>query len=220
MTDRVYHNQGNQPVVEQVVGKNLEILDIGCGAGDNAIILHHRGYVIDGITYSEPEAELCRKIMRNVYVHDLNTGLPPDLTSTYDFILCSHILEHLPYPELLLKDLKLFLKKDGKIIVALPNLMHYKSRLKLLRGDFEYEETGIWDNTHLRWYTFVTGKKLLEKSGFVVTKSWVEGDMPALRLFKILPIKIRKMIFLGLSSISKGLFGSQLLYVAQLKQLE
>jgi len=77
------------------------------------------------------------------------------------------------------------LKDSGKIIIALPNLMHYKSRIQLMLGNFNYDESGIWDYTHVKWYTFHSGRKLLEDNGFTVEKSFVDGDVPFLTLFRM-----------------------------------
>jgi 2-polyprenyl-3-methyl-5-hydroxy-6-metoxy-1,4-benzoquinol methylase len=216
MESKVYQNKGNQAVLGEITGTNLEILDVGCGAGDNARILRQWGHTIDGITHSKQEEELCRGIMRRTYLIDVTHGLPASMTSQYDYILCSHVLEHLASPDFLLGDLKKMLKQNGRLVVALPNIMHYSSRMKLFWGDFEYQESGIWDNTHLRWYTFKSGKNLLERNGYHVYKSWVDGEIPAMRIFRIVPDSIRKGLFKFLCVLSKGLFGGQLLYSAGL----
>src|SRR4030095_1203776 len=138
---KVYKNQGNPAILNQINGIDLQILDVGCGAGDNALILKNNHHIIDGITHSEAETELCRGIMRHVYCYDLNKGLPADITGPYDYVICSHVLEHIAYPEQILADIRSILGKEGRLIVALPNIMHYSSRWKLLLGKFNYEET-------------------------------------------------------------------------------
>src|SRR5688500_7292562 len=153
---KVYTNKGNTAVLSQIKGKDLVILDVGCGGGDNSRALVHDGHTTDGITLSESEAAICKTFMRNVFIHNLETGLPDLQPASYDLVLCSHVLEHIGYPQRLLDDIRQVLKKEGTLIVALPNVMHYQSRFKLLSGKFDYEELGIWDNTHLRWYTFAS----------------------------------------------------------------
>ena len=214
-TNKIYRNAGNQPVIDQVKGENKLILDIGCGAGDNAAILTQKGHIVDGITLSHEEAEICKPKLRNVFVHNLEVGLPGNINDKYDYVICSHVLEHIAYPEKLLGDIKKVMKPDGAIIIALPNIMNYRPRLKLLLGKFEYEDSGIWDNTHLRWYTFQTGNQLLTKNGFQVLKHIVDGEIPFLRIFKFIPKATRIKILHVLTSISKGLFGSQFIYVGR-----
>jgi len=214
-SDKIYKNSGNADVLSYISGPNVRVLDVGCGAGDNARILHAKGCSVDGITISETELEVARQFLKNGYLYNLENGLPESLTTeTYDFVICSHVLEHICYPEKLLLDIKRVLKPGGSLIVALPNIMHYKSRWQLLRGNFNYQNAGIWDFTHFRWYTFKTGKELLENHGFKVQLATVTGDIPVKSILgKILPGFLERGIYSGLKSISKGLFGYQLLYI-------
>ncbi len=216
--DKIYKNNGNEAVLDKVNGNNLQILDVGCGAGDNARILIKMNHQVDGVTHSQEEVYICSKFMRRVYLYDLSNGLPPEITGSYDYVICSHVLEHIAYPTNLLNSIKKVLKPTGSLIIALPNIMHYKSRIKLLFGVFEYQESGIWDNTHLRWYTFRSAQSLLEIHGFIIKEKWVDGAIPAGRIFKYLPINFKKLLFKLLNSISPGLFGSQILLKANLQR--
>jgi SAM-dependent methyltransferase len=216
VSEKTYSNQGNADVLAEVFRhlKKGYILDVGCGVGDNARVLSQNGYIVDGITLSPGEAAMAKPFLDQVFIKNLEEGLPT-LERQYDLVICSHVLEHIAFPAKLMADLKFVLKPKGLLIVALPNLMHYRSRFKLLMGNFDYEESGIWDETHLRWYTFKTGRDLLLKYGFTIEKAWVAGDLPFLRLLKIIPVKYRKFIYVLLTRISKGFFGSQLLYTAK-----
>jgi SAM-dependent methyltransferase len=216
-TEKVYHYKKGNPYVIGLVPKEAQyILDIGCGAGDNGEILKEMGYVVDGITISDEEKHAAQKIMRNVFVHNVEQGLPSAITGKYDVIILSHVLEHICYPQKLLKDIQQILNPGGFLIIALPNLMHFRSRWELMRGNFEYQEYGIWDFTHFRWYTYRSGKKLLEQSGYTVEHSDVSGELPfEYRLKKIIPQGARKGMYRLLKKISPGLFGFQLLYLAR-----
>lgn len=208
----IYRNSGNLAVLGQIKGTGKRILDVGCGAGDNARILVGRGHIVDGITLSDEEATECSSFMRKVFVHNLETGLPEAIVETYDYIICSHVLEHIAYPEKLFKDITCRLQESGIMIVALPNIMHYRPRMKLILGRFEYADSGIWDRTHLRWYTYSSGKRLLEQHGFKVVRSWVDGGLPFYRISRMIPANIQKVIYQILTAVSPGLFGGQLLY--------
>lgn len=212
---KTYKNLGNQDVYNSITKSNCTILDIGCGTGALAQKLVCDGHIVDGITISESEKDIVSTICRNVYIHNLENGLPKDINQGYDYIICSHVLEHISYPLNLLHDIKTKLKPNGKLVIALPNLMHYKSRLELLKGNFNYQESGVWDYTHFRWYTYDSAQKLLQNHGFVLEKTWVSGDIPFLSIFKFIPFKFRKKLFNILCTISKGLFGGQLLFIAK-----
>lgn len=214
-SEKLYSNTGNTDVTALVPSGAKYILDIGCGDGANARLLLQRNCVTDGVTLSENEKAVAQKSMRNVYVHNAENGLPFSGSELYDAVICSHVLEHLCYPEKLLNDIHRLLKKDGVLIVALPNIMHYRSRWSLCRGNFNYTDAGLWDYTHFRWYTFSTALQLLQQHGFKVEVATVTGDLPLNSLFKkVFPAALSKAIFSGLIKISKGFFGFQLLYRA------
>ena len=168
---------------------------------------------MDGTSISPNELNQAKQFLRKGYLFNLENGLPPGIEiDTYDYIICSHILEHIAYPEKLLSDIKEVLKKNGFLIVALPNLFHYKSRIQLLRGNFPYADTGIWDYTHVRWYTFESALEMLSKN-FEVDTATVTGELPLNSIFKkILPTLLSRSVYKNLIKISRGMFGYQLLF--------
>lgn len=214
---KVYsYSKGNPYVINLVPPAAKYILDIGCGAGDTGEMLMQQGFIVDGITLSDEEKAVAGKVLRNVYVHNVEQGLPADLQQQYDVVILSHVLEHICYPQRLLSDVRRHLSPGGIIIVALPNLMHFNSRWKLTMGNFKYEEYGIWDYTHFRWYTFQSAQQMLRENNFTVEKADVSGWIPfEHRLKKITPAGLRNGLFRILKNISPGLFGFQLLYVAK-----
>jgi 2-polyprenyl-3-methyl-5-hydroxy-6-metoxy-1,4-benzoquinol methylase len=215
--DKVYLNSGNQDVLKLITKPASTILDAGCGGGVLAKILSSSGHTVDGVTISADELDMARPFVRCVYLHNLEIGLPLELQpNQYDYVVCSHVLEHIVYPEKLLNDIKKVLKPGGLLIVALPNIMHYRSRMKLVAGKFDYANAGIWDYTHVKWYTFKTANQLLLNAGLTIELATVTGELPFNSLFgKILPGFIRELIYRLLTGISKGLFGYQLLFKAR-----
>jgi ubiquinone/menaquinone biosynthesis C-methylase UbiE len=214
---KIYTNSGNEDVINLITGTNLKILDVGCGSGSVAEKLNRIGCVVDGITLSEIELDTAKRYLRKGYIFNLENGLPESISENeYDYVICSHVLEHIAFPDNLLKAIKKVLKKDAKLIVALPNVFYYKARFQLLKGSFKQEESGIWDYTHLRWYSFKTAAYLLEQYDFSIEQASVTGDLPAASLFRIiLNDRIRKKLFSILAKTSEGLWGYQLLYSAR-----
>lgn len=214
-SEKSYFNEGNEDVL-QYIDKVGEVLDIGCGAGDNARILNSKNFIIEGITISNAEARVAKEFCKKVYVFNLENGLPEEVKShQYDYIICSHILEHIQNPKLLLNDIYHSLKKSGKLIVALPNIFHYASRWQLVLGEFKYEESGIWDNTHVKWYSYQSGATLITEHNFKIIDQKVTGDVPLASLVKkILSQKNSEKLAGIFHRISPGLFGYQIIYVA------
>lgn len=92
----------------------------------------------------------------------------------FDLVFASAILEHLPRPEATLQLIKLVLRPKGELIVTLPNIGHWRARLQLILGKFEYEDYGIFDRTHLRFFTYFTGQKLIRDAGFKIKKVLID----------------------------------------------
>jgi len=220
ISDKKYTNRGNRNILSNVPFSANYILDVGCGAGDIAKILFANGKILDGITISESEAKLAQEFCRSVVIHDLAYGLPLQINNKYDVIICSHVLEHIIYPQKLLEDIKKVMVPDKSLlIIAIPNLLVYKNRLKILFGKFNYEEEGLMDYTHVRWYTFKSIKNLLLDAGFIIEKTWVDGGIPFQSYLNFLSenqkASIKKMLF----SISKGFFGSEIFCIAKFREL-
>ena len=213
LAERSYGAAHNGEVVRWVAPGPLRVLDVGCGTGGNAEYLMKRGAVVDGVTLSQAEARCARGCCRDVVVHDVGSGLPHELTGPYDAVLCSHVLEHLCYPRQLLLDIAR-VAPLGILIVAVPNLLYYKSRLRLLCGRFEYERGGIMDDTHFRWYTLATLSRLLRDCGFAVGRAYGAGGMPLGPLRRLLPQLSRTADTLACRA-APGMFGWQLLALAR-----
>jgi 2-polyprenyl-3-methyl-5-hydroxy-6-metoxy-1,4-benzoquinol methylase len=214
IAEKHYSNDGNKNVLDLVPDRAKYILDVGCGAGSNAKHLITKNKIVDGITLSKSEVKYAEVSCRKTFIHNLETGLPSLGDSRYDAIICSHVLEHLCYPSCLLDDIRQYIKPDGVLIVALPNLLWWKTRLRIFCGSFEYSQGGIMDNTHFRWYTFLSAQRLLKHHGYVIRDAKVFGGLPLSRLRDILPSWTYRWADRLVCSRFPGLFGYEMLYVA------
>lgn len=217
---KVYRGPINENVLSLLTGTGKRVLDVGCGTGVLAEVLKSRGNLVDGISISEKELAIATDHLQKGFLYNLEEGLPANIpANSYDYVVCSHILEHIVYPEKLLIGIKHVLKDDGSVIVALPNIMHYKARLQILAGRFEYENAGLWDNTHVKWYTFTSAQLLLKNNGFKVEYADVSGKLPANSLLsKILSENFSVLLYNQLKRLSRGFFGYELLYKASKRQ--
>jgi len=215
VSEKVYQNLGNPPLLALFPGERGRVLDCGCGAGDNAQILHARGWKVTGITLSSAEQRAAAAFCERVVLANLEDGLPDSVGGPFDVVLMSHVLEHLVAPENLLDAVKTVLAPDGILAVALPNVLYYPVRLGALFGKFEYTVDGIMDETHVRFYTFETGGQLLRKNGYRVLLARADGAFPLWKLRRLLPDSwVRRLNRLACRA-RPGLFGRQSLYLAR-----
>jgi len=191
------------------------VLDCGCGAGDNARILITQGWVVTGITISPEEHQLASAYCDRVFISDLNHGIPDSVGDGYDIVLMSHVLEHLATPQNLLHEVKKRIVPDGILAIAMPNVLFYPNRLKFMFGKFEYEASGIMDETHLRFYTFSTGGKLLVANGYKLVRAEADGAFPLWKVRNFIPPSFVSMLNRFAACHWPDLFGHQSLYLAQ-----
>ncbi len=157
---RLYSDSGNNFIAALIPSDVTTILDIGCGCGDTAqIIKRARKWIwIEGITFNEREAEASKHIFDGIHVFDIEKTSPLDIfeRDTFDCLLFSHILEHLRDPPSVIFNFLPIVKSGGCIVAAVPNVLEWRTRAKLMLGKWEYADAGIFDRTHLRFYTYKT----------------------------------------------------------------
>jgi SAM-dependent methyltransferase len=99
--------------------KDIKILDVGCGIGENIELIESWGYKnIYGTDIAPLMIEECK-------LKNLNAVLDKELTeNNFDLILFSHVIEHIDYPNIVNFFEHYFskIKKNGKIIIITPCL--------------------------------------------------------------------------------------------------
>jgi len=87
----------------------------------------------------------------------------------FDCIIANDFLEHLSDPGLFLERIKPKLKENATITCSIPNVRYFKTYFKyLIMKDWKYEESGVMDKTHLRFFTKKSFIRLLESCDFKV----------------------------------------------------
>jgi SAM-dependent methyltransferase len=211
---KVYRNQGNRALLSILSAKPGSAIDLGCGNGANAAILKLKGWNVTAVTVSPEEARIAATVCDEVYVADLNDGIPDPAVRPYDLVLLSHVLEHLIQPGSLLSRLHALCHKDTLVAVALPNVAHFSVRKRLLQGSFEYQQTGILDDTHLHFYTFHSGARLLRSAGLVINRCSGEGYFPPGALRFAMPQCVLDFLDSFAARSWPNLFAVQSLYIA------
>ena len=152
-----------QPLLPNNCGR---VLEIGCGAGATLGWLrqqHHATHTV-GIEIAETAADKARLFADEVHCLDFERQDLPGNEPKFDLILCLDVLEHMVDPWAVIDRLATrYLKTGGTLLVSLPNVRHYSVVLPLLlQGRWDYEDAGLLDRTHLRFFTKASAKKLLE----------------------------------------------------------
>jgi 2-polyprenyl-3-methyl-5-hydroxy-6-metoxy-1,4-benzoquinol methylase len=167
------------------------VLDVGCATGYLARELTARGATVDGVEFDPAAAEQARAHCREVVVGDLEASLTRDAVAALgrpDLVVCADVLEHLRDPWDTLAWLGTLLAPGGKAIISVPNIAHWTARRSLLQGRFDYADHGLFDRTHLRFFTRASAQELARRAGFAVQAERpagaplpLESRLPALR---------------------------------------
>lgn len=154
--------------------RGLSVLDVGCGFATTSKHIQELGNEVTGIEESEEAVTKARTRIGSVIQGDLQMvdQIADRLGGRrFDAIILADVLEHLPWPAGVLRSYLRFLEDDGRVIVSLPNVGLWSVRLSLLTGRFQYQDTGVLDRTHLRFFTRRSARELLGNAGLSVVKT-------------------------------------------------
>jgi SAM-dependent methyltransferase len=143
--------------------KGLRVLDAGCGFATTSARIEKLGNEVTGIEESAVACEVAAKRLTRVVNTDLQTADLGD--AQFDVIIFADVLEHVPWPVGVLRNYLRWLAPNGSVIISLPNVGLWSVRFAHLFGRWQYEETGVLDRTHLRFFTRKSARWLLEQCG-------------------------------------------------------
>lgn len=171
--DKVYYSYVRYDVLKMIPkGVNI-ILDIGCGEGYTSAEAKRifQASVAVGVEPYLPAAKIAMNNLDRVLTSDIEV-LDLDYPEGYfDCIICADVLEHTRDPWLVLKKLSFYLSDSGYVVASIPNIQNYLVIKKLLNGQFHYEDSGILDKTHLRFFTIKTIRKMFEETGYEIIRT-------------------------------------------------
>lgn len=174
MTDYYHHVRREiEPLLPKVAHR---VLEVGAGSGLTLKWLKSV-YPKSQTTGVELNASLSDQLQANAdvaVIGDVDECL--NALKTYDLILFLDVLEHLIDPVNALQNIIGRLEKTGRVIVSVPNIAHLSVSIPLLfRRRFAYQDAGIMDRTHVKFFVEDTAVKLMNAAGLTVTKGLMSG---------------------------------------------
>jgi methionine biosynthesis protein MetW len=163
------------------------ILDVGCGDGAFAAGLRQEREAagsrleIWGLELDAAAAARAGERLDHVLAGSATERVAELPDRHFDCVVLNDLLEHLAWPEDLLRDLARVLRPGGVVVASIPNVRHFFNVWDLVvRGDWEYRDDGIRDRTHLRFYTRQSMHGLFARAGYRIrrqvginpTRSW------------------------------------------------
>ena len=147
------------------------ILDLGCASGALGLALKDRqGAEVVGVELMPEYAREAEHVLDRVLCGDVAEALARADLGTFDCVIAADVLEHLVEPWAALARATDLLAPGGVAVVSVPNVQYLKTFMELARGSWPREDAGLFDRTHLRWFTIRDARALLEQAGLEVTE--------------------------------------------------
>jgi 2-polyprenyl-3-methyl-5-hydroxy-6-metoxy-1,4-benzoquinol methylase len=150
------NGQNAAAFVVQLTGKNKRVLEIGCGPGSITKLLKRYGACrVTGVELEEASIARAREFCEAIHQADLNTDSWPQVlgdASGFDIVVAADVLEHLYDPWKTLRQMVKLIGNQGSIVVSLPHAGHAVIAGCLFNGDVAYRNSGLLDQTHIRFF--------------------------------------------------------------------
>lgn len=182
-----YYENVRREMLKYIPRGTKTTLEFGCGNGNfSELIKNEYNAECWGVEAHTHSSKTASEKLYNVIDGDAHRALNEIPENYFDCIIFNDVLEHLPDPYSLLRDVKSKLNKHGIIVASVPNVRFW-SNLKALviHGTWDYKDTGILDKTHLRFFTYNSLIKIFRQLGYNIIV--IEGLHPThSTAFKIL----------------------------------
>jgi methionine biosynthesis protein MetW len=167
--------EGERPEVQALVPTGARrVLDLGCASGALGAGLKRRADPpeVVGIELDPAYAAAASERLDRVVQGDVERALAEteDL-GRFDCVVAADVLEHLVDPWTALRRAAALLEPGGTVVISLPNVRFFEAAWQIFaRGTWPRRATGIFDSTHLRWFTLRDARALAEQAGLSVTE--------------------------------------------------
>lgn len=149
--------------------EGLRLLELGAGDGATLRAAKEKGlaaYTV-GIELVEPVGGAPGV---DLFLPGNFESMEPDLpAASFDTVICADVLEHLVDPWKTVSRLASLLRPGGVFLSSIPNVRNYRLlRPLVLKGDFRYQQAGLMDRSHLRFFCRRNIREMFEGAGLTV----------------------------------------------------
>jgi SAM-dependent methyltransferase len=145
------------------------VLDVGCGDGMLAGRLRTMGHTVVGVDRLKRDG-VGDRVDRFIEA-DLERALPNEVGDGFDAVVAIDVLGHVREPEELLRECARRLRPGGTLLVSVPNFGHWYPRARVATGKFDYDQRGILDRDHLRFFTRKGALRTFAAAGVKVSRT-------------------------------------------------
>jgi len=149
--------------------EGLRVLEIGCACGATLREIGHRNPTANlyGVELNEKAAEVAAPFA-TILSMDVERLDPAEIKERFDYIVMGDVVEHLLDPWAAIQNMRELLVPGGAIVASIPNVAHISNLYNVLGGRWTYEDMGLLDRTHFRFFTRQEIIKLFEGANLAV----------------------------------------------------
>ncbi|WP_315444664.1 bifunctional glycosyltransferase/class I SAM-dependent methyltransferase [uncultured Selenomonas sp.] len=149
--------------------EGLRVLEIGCACGATLREIGHRNPTANlyGVELNEKAAEVAAPFA-TILSMDVERLDPAEIKERFDYIIMGDVVEHLLDPWAAIQNMRELLVPGGAIVASIPNVAHISNLYNVLGGRWTYEDIGLLDRTHFRFFTRQEIIKLFEGANLAV----------------------------------------------------
>jgi glycosyltransferase involved in cell wall biosynthesis len=166
-------DSSHSAILEWMQRPPCRVLDLGCSAGWLSERMRQLGHYVVGVDVNDHDGVKSRT--DEFYTADLDDGVPASLNDQFDVIVCGDVLEHVRRPADLLNELGTRLNRGGRLIASVPNFGHWYPRVRTAIGRFDYDQRGILDEDHVRFFTRRSFQSLCDRTNWRVVRRRTTG---------------------------------------------
>lgn len=168
------HDNHNPDLLRIIPPSSRKVIEVGCSSGALAREFRRENSEVNwvGVEIDAEYAEAARRYCDEALVLNID-DCDENFYKRYsdrDCWVFGDTLEHLKDPWHVLKNIRQVIPSHGVVVACIPNAQHWSLVIKLALGEFRYEDSGLLDRTHLRWFTRKTMIELFQSQGFRIVE--------------------------------------------------
>jgi 2-polyprenyl-3-methyl-5-hydroxy-6-metoxy-1,4-benzoquinol methylase len=180
-TDAKYTVKPREDLLHLLDTRPTTLLELGCADGTNLLYFKERLQAVDAkvkrlVGVDSQRIRSCANYDAFHFIHSTVEDFIARGGEPFELIILSDVVEHLYNPWDAISALGERLTTDGRLLISVPNLQNIRYLAAVVSGEFHYEDSGLMDITHIRFFSAETLTSLLENSGYRIYRTGYRPD--------------------------------------------
>jgi 2-polyprenyl-3-methyl-5-hydroxy-6-metoxy-1,4-benzoquinol methylase len=149
-----YYQCQRPEMLKYITKPSCKVLEVGCGTGAfGAQLRELLGAEVWGVEPSSESVETATSRLNKFY-HSIYIDTLPLPEHYFDYVIFNDVLEHMAEPDIAIQLARIHLNAGGLLVASIPNVRYFPVIWNLVvKRDWKYEDSGVLDRTHLRFFT-------------------------------------------------------------------